>query len=61
MIGDCKVTIGGGPNFAYDLCLRRVTDEQLATLDLSSRQAACNGAEPIRAETIRAFRQCRRH
>ncbi|GAA2939142.1 fatty acyl-AMP ligase [Streptomyces enissocaesilis] len=55
MIGDYKVTIGGGPNFAYDLCLRRVTDEQLATLDLSSWQAACNGAEPIRAETIRAF------
>ena len=55
MIGDYKVTIGGGPNFAYDLCLRRVTDDQLATLDLSSWQAACNGAEPVRAETIRAF------
>ncbi|WP_367045438.1 fatty acyl-AMP ligase [Streptomyces sp. Je 1-332] len=55
MIGDYKVTIGGGPNFAYDLCLRRVTDEQLAGLDLSSWQAACNGAEPVRAETIRAF------
>ncbi|MEV8315760.1 fatty acyl-AMP ligase [Streptomyces sp. NPDC059900] len=55
MIGDHKVTIGGGPNFAYDLCLRRVTDEQLATLDLSSWRVACNGAEPVRAETIRAF------
>ncbi|MEU6093116.1 fatty acyl-AMP ligase [Streptomyces sp. NPDC047085] len=55
MIGDYGVTIGGGPNFAYDLCLRRVTDEQLETLDLSSWKAACNGAEPIRAETVRAF------
>ncbi|WP_326700508.1 fatty acyl-AMP ligase [Streptomyces sp. NBC_01754] len=55
MIGDYDVTIGGGPNFAYDLCLRRVTDEQLATLDLSTWSAACNGAEPIRAETVRAF------
>ena len=55
MIGDHRVTVGGGPNFAYDLCVRRVTDEQLATLDLSSWQQACNGAEPIRAETIRAF------
>ncbi|MFH8494308.1 fatty acyl-AMP ligase [Streptomyces coeruleorubidus] len=55
MISDYKVTIGGGPNFAYDLCLRRVTDEHMATLDLSSWQAACNGAEPIRAETVRAF------
>ncbi|GAA3233868.1 hypothetical protein GCM10020256_50310 [Streptomyces thermocoprophilus] len=55
MIGDYGVTIGGGPNFAYDLCLRRITDEQLATLDLSTWKAACNGAEPIRVETIRAF------
>ncbi|MFI6345316.1 fatty acyl-AMP ligase [Streptomyces sp. NPDC050560] len=55
MIGDYGVTVGGGPNFAYDLCLRRVTDEQMATLDLSSWQAACNGAEPVRAETVRAF------
>lgn len=55
MIGDYQVTVGGGPNFAYDLCLRRVTDDQLATLDLSSWQTACNGAEPIRPETIRAF------
>ncbi|GHH60159.1 fatty acyl-AMP ligase [Kitasatospora indigofera] len=55
MIDQYKVTVGGGPNFAYDLCLRRVTDEQLATLDLSSWVAACNGAEPIRAETLRAF------
>ncbi|WP_434597754.1 fatty acyl-AMP ligase [Streptomyces sp. A5-4] len=55
MIGDYGVTIGGGPNFAYELCLRRVTDEQLATLDLSTWEAACNGAEPIRVETIRAF------
>ncbi|GAA2077532.1 fatty acyl-AMP ligase [Streptomyces albiaxialis] len=55
MIGDYGVTIGGGPNFAYDLCLRRVTDAHMETLDLSTWEAACNGAEPIRAETIRAF------
>lgn len=55
MIDQYGVTIGGGPNFAYDLCVRRVTDEQLATLDLSRWVVACNGAEPIRAETLRAF------
>ncbi|WP_037607967.1 fatty acyl-AMP ligase [Streptacidiphilus rugosus] len=55
MITEHRVTAGGGPNFAYDLCLRRVTDEQLATLDLSSWEQACNGAEPIRPETVRAF------
>ncbi|GGL05808.1 fatty acyl-AMP ligase [Streptomyces flaveus] len=53
--GDYGATIGGGPNFAYDLCVRRVTDEQIAELDLSTWGAAANGAEPVRAETVRAF------
>ncbi|SHN17977.1 fatty acyl-AMP ligase [Actinacidiphila paucisporea] len=55
MITDHRVTVSGSPNFGYDLCLRRVTDEQLATLDLSSWEHACNGAEPVRSETVRAF------
>lgn len=45
----------GGPNFAYDLCVRKITPEQKATLDLSSWQVAFNGAEPVREETIEAF------
>jgi len=45
----------GGPNFAYDLCVRKITPEQKATLDLSSWLVAFNGAEPVRAETIDAF------
>lgn len=48
-------TISGGPNFAYDLCARKVTPEQLATLDLSHWSLAFNGAEPVRAETIDRF------
>ncbi|WP_043179371.1 fatty acyl-AMP ligase [Streptomyces sp. NRRL F-5123] len=55
MIGEYGVAVSGSPNFGYDLCVRRITDEQLATLDLSSWRHACNGAEPIRAETVRAF------
>jgi acyl-CoA synthetase (AMP-forming)/AMP-acid ligase II len=55
MIDTYTVTVGGGPNFGYDLCVRRITDAQLATLDLSSWVGACNGAEPVRAETLRAF------
>jgi len=50
-----RCTISGGPNFAYDLALRKVTREQRATLDLSRWQVAFNGAEPVRAETIDAF------
>ena len=50
-----KATTSGGPNFAYDLCVRRTTPEQRANLDLSSWQVAFSGAEPVRAETIERF------
>ncbi|MBE9002311.1 fatty acyl-AMP ligase [Nostoc sp. LEGE 12447] len=50
-----KATTSGGPNFAYDLCIRKVTPEQLATLDLSSWEVAFTGAEPVRAETLEQF------
>ncbi|PVC83220.1 peptide synthetase [Streptomyces sp. CS014] len=43
------------PNFAYALLNDRVTDQQLATLDLSSWRYAGNGSEPIQARTLRAF------
>ncbi|MGQ9505694.1 MAG: aminotransferase class I/II-fold pyridoxal phosphate-dependent enzyme [Thermogutta sp.] len=48
-------TTSGGPNFAYDLCVRSITPEQRSTLDLSSWEVAFNGAEPVRAETIARF------
>ncbi|MBC7544107.1 MAG: fatty acyl-AMP ligase [Candidatus Sericytochromatia bacterium] len=50
-----KATTSGAPNFAYDLCIRKVKPEQLATLDLSTWTLAYNGAEPLRAETMRRF------
>jgi 8-amino-7-oxononanoate synthase/acyl carrier protein len=50
-----RATISGGPNFAYELCVRKTTPEQRATLDLSSWSLAFNGAEPVRAETLDAF------
>jgi 8-amino-7-oxononanoate synthase/acyl carrier protein len=48
-------TTSGGPNFAYDLCVDKVTDDQLAELDLSSWLVAFNGAEPVRPETLDRF------
>jgi amino acid adenylation domain-containing protein len=54
-ISRLKATVSGGPNFAYDLCVRKITPEQRATLDLSSWQVAFSGAEPIRAETLERF------
>ncbi|MGK5627334.1 fatty acyl-AMP ligase [Streptomyces sp. URMC 123] len=49
------ISVSGAPDFAYDLCVRRITDEQLAGLDLSRWETAVSGGEPIRAETRRAF------
>ncbi|HEV2861081.1 MAG TPA: amino acid adenylation domain-containing protein [Pyrinomonadaceae bacterium] len=54
-ISQHRVTHSGGPNFAYDLCVRRVGPEQRAGLDLGSWRVAYNGAEPVRAETLRRF------
>ncbi|MEW5927966.1 MAG: amino acid adenylation domain-containing protein, partial [Gemmatimonadota bacterium] len=48
-------TSSGGPNFAYDLCVHAVRPEEREALDLSRWEIAFNGAEPVRAETLRAF------
>ncbi|MEL7523583.1 MAG: fatty acyl-AMP ligase, partial [Cyanobacteria bacterium J06553_1] len=45
----------GGPNFAYDLCVERITSEQKTTLDLSCWELAFSGAEPVRAATLDRF------
>jgi acyl-CoA synthetase (AMP-forming)/AMP-acid ligase II len=50
-----RATTSGGPNFAYDLCVRKINEEQRAALDLSSWNVAFNGAEPVRAETLAQF------
>src|SRR5205085_12652421 len=50
-----QATTSGGPNFAYDLCLRRIPPDERANLDLSSWRVAFNGAEPVRAETLARF------
>lgn len=50
-----RATTSGGPNFAYQLCVRDAHPDGLAELDLSSWSAAFNGAEPIRAETLEDF------
>lgn len=49
-----RAQVTAAPNFAYELLARRVTDAQLADLDLSSLRAVLNGAEPVRARTLDA-------
>ncbi len=48
-------THSGGPNFAYDLCVRKVQQEQLGMLNLNSWVTALNAAEPIRKDTLLRF------
>jgi 8-amino-7-oxononanoate synthase len=50
-----QATTSGGPNFAFDLCVRQIAEEELENLDLSSWKVAFNGAEPVRPETIEKF------
>lgn len=48
-------TTSAAPNFGYELCLRKVTDEDCRGLDLSRWRVAVSGAEPVRAATLRRF------
>jgi acyl-CoA synthetase (AMP-forming)/AMP-acid ligase II/acyl carrier protein len=55
LISDYGVAVSGAPNFAYDLCARRLTDAQVGRLDLSGWRCAVNGAEPVAAATLARF------
>src|SRR5262249_26488439 len=50
-------TITAAPNFAYELCVRKIADKDIEGLDLSSWRAALNGAEPVNPETLERFEQ----
>jgi acyl-CoA synthetase (AMP-forming)/AMP-acid ligase II/acyl carrier protein len=54
-ISTYRATMSGGPDSAYDFCARKVTAEQIVTLDLSCWSAAVNGAEPVRQSTLERF------
>src|SRR5829696_1454155 len=54
-ISDQRASYTGGPNFAYDLCVAKTTEQDRAGLDLSSLVLAFTGAEPVRADTVDRF------
>jgi acyl-CoA synthetase (AMP-forming)/AMP-acid ligase II len=54
-ISDYRAEVAGGPNFAFDLCVDRYRPEQMEGIDLSGWRLAFNGAEPVRADTLRRF------
>jgi acyl-CoA synthetase (AMP-forming)/AMP-acid ligase II len=56
-ISRLRATHSGAPNFAYDLCVRRVAADERSALDLSSWRTAFNGSEPVRRSTLESFQQ----
>lgn len=48
-------TLTGAPNFAYELCMRRIPESELAALELGSLRQVFNGAEPVSAALMEAF------
>ena len=54
-ISDYQAHTSGGPNFAYDLCVQKIRDDELDKIDLSSWQVAFNGAETINPLTLQRF------
>jgi acyl-CoA synthetase (AMP-forming)/AMP-acid ligase II/acyl carrier protein len=61
-ISKYKAATSGGPNFAYELCAKTISEQDKAGLDLSCWNVAFNGAEPIDPATLdrfsRAFAPC---
>ena len=51
----CRGTLSAGPNFAYELCAKKIEDRDIEGLDLSSWRMAGNGAEKVSAATIARF------
>jgi len=50
-------TLSAAPNFAYELCLRKIDERAIEGLDLSSWRMAFNGAEPVSPDTVLKFQQ----
>lgn len=54
-LSEQKAHVSGGPNFGYQYCVRKISEEQAETLDLSHWHVAFNGAEPIQTSALNAF------
>jgi fatty-acyl-CoA synthase len=50
-------TLSAAPNFAFGLCLKRIRDDELEGVDLSSWSLSLNGAEAVSAEVQRRFNE----
>jgi 1-acyl-sn-glycerol-3-phosphate acyltransferase len=55
VVSKYKGTIAAAPNFAFELCVRKISDKAMEGVDLSSWRVALNGAEPVNPETLERF------
>lgn len=55
LVSEKKATTSGGPNFAYDLCVKKISEAEKEELDLSSWEVAFNGSERVNPKTIEEF------
>jgi acyl-CoA synthetase (AMP-forming)/AMP-acid ligase II len=54
-ISKTKATTSGGPDYAYELCVQKISEDELKDLDLSSWNLAINGSEPVHYRTLELF------
>ena len=54
-ISTFKAESSGGPNFAYQLCIDDIDQQDAQALDLSGWKVAFNGAEPVLASVLKKF------
>ncbi len=50
-----RATFSASPNFGFELCLNKIDDADLESLDLGSLRMVANGAEPVSVQTLRRF------
>jgi acyl-CoA synthetase (AMP-forming)/AMP-acid ligase II len=55
VLSSWQATVSGAPNFAYDLCVKKATQDDIKTLNLSHWAIAFVSGEPVRAETLERF------
>ncbi|AVT40951.1 fatty acyl-AMP ligase [Plantactinospora sp. BB1] len=55
LIDRYRLYMSAAPNFGYDMCVARVSDEEIRQLDLSRWTVAINGSEPVQAHTVEQF------
>lgn len=55
MLSDFRATASAAGNFAFELCVKFASDEQVAALDLSRLEVVVSGGEPVRSAAVAAF------